>query len=161
MRTGRCCAACSSCIWRRRQLSLPTSLQPCYPCALKPSQPVKSSPTPHQAHCVCHPRTAGLLLLLLLLLGHLPSPHSHMLPCLLTVAEPFCYALLHTHSGDNPDAVREKLVPALRRGIASHHAGCLPAWKALVERCFQRGLLKLVFATGVSAAGGGNEQRGS
>jgi superfamily II RNA helicase len=47
--------------------------------------------------------------------------------------------------------VRTKLVPAFVRGIASHHAGCLPAWKALVERCFQRGLLKLVFATGVRA----------
>jgi hypothetical protein len=44
--------------------------------------------------------------------------------------------------------VRDKLVPAFLRGISSHHAGCLPAWKALVERCFQKGLLKLVFATG-------------
>jgi hypothetical protein len=44
--------------------------------------------------------------------------------------------------------VRDKLVPALLRGIASHHAGCLPAWKSLVERCFQKGLLKLVYATG-------------
>lgn len=54
---------------------------------------------------------------------------------------PFC-------SADNPDAVRVKLVPALLRGVSSHHAGFLPAWKSLVERCFQRGLLKLVFATG-------------
>ncbi|WIA36589.1 hypothetical protein OEZ86_007879 [Tetradesmus obliquus] len=54
---------------------------------------------------------------------------------------------------DNPDAVRDKLVPAFLRGIASHHAGCLPAWKSLVERCFQKGLLKLVYATGTLAAG--------
>eukprot|EP00878_Enallax_costatus_P040101 GHUV01046088.1.p1 GENE.GHUV01046088.1~~GHUV01046088.1.p1 ORF type:complete len:518 (+),score=154.14 GHUV01046088.1:261-1814(+) len=54
---------------------------------------------------------------------------------------------------DNPDAVRVKLVPALLRGVSSHHAGCLPAWKSLVERCFQKGLLKLVFATGTLAAG--------
>eukprot|EP00879_Flechtneria_rotunda_P015990 GHRR01016723.1.p1 GENE.GHRR01016723.1~~GHRR01016723.1.p1 ORF type:complete len:1310 (+),score=476.87 GHRR01016723.1:197-4126(+) len=54
---------------------------------------------------------------------------------------------------DNPDAVRIKLVPAFLRGVASHHAGCLPAWKSLVERCFQKGLLKLVFATGTLAAG--------
>ncbi|KAF6256227.1 P-loop containing nucleoside triphosphate hydrolase protein [Scenedesmus sp. NREL 46B-D3] len=54
---------------------------------------------------------------------------------------------------DNPDAVRDKLVPAFLRGVASHHAGCLPAWKSLVERCFQKGLLKLVYATGTLAAG--------
>jgi superfamily II RNA helicase len=54
-------------------------------------------------------------------------------------------------SADNPDAVRDKLVPAFLRGIASHHAGCLPAWKSLVERCFQKGLLKLVYATGALA----------
>lgn len=32
-------------------------------------------------------------------------------------------------------------------------AGCLPAWKSLIERLFQRGLLKIVFATGTLAAG--------
>ncbi len=37
---------------------------------------------------------------------------------------------------------------ALLGGIASHHAGQLPGWKALVERLFQRGLLRLIFATG-------------
>lgn len=37
---------------------------------------------------------------------------------------------------------------ALLAGIASHHAGQLPGWKALVERLFQRGLLRLIFATG-------------
>lgn len=51
-------------------------------------------------------------------------------------------------SDDSPEGVRDKLVPAFLRGISSHHAGCLPAWKSLVERCFQKGLLKLVFATG-------------
>jgi len=44
--------------------------------------------------------------------------------------------------------VRTKFVPALMRGVAAHHAGCLPGWKGLVERCFQKGLVKLVFATG-------------
>jgi superfamily II RNA helicase len=58
--------------------------------------------------------------------------------------------LLPCCSSDNPDAVRDKLVPAFLRGIASHHAGCLPAWKSLVERCFQKGLLKLVYATGLT-----------
>lgn len=54
-------------------------------------------------------------------------------------------------SDDNPEGVRDKLVPAFLRGISSHHAGCLPAWKSLVERCFQKGLLKLVFATGAAS----------
>lgn len=39
---------------------------------------------------------------------------------------------------DQPEAVREELVPALVRGVASHHAGHLPGWKALVEKLFQK-----------------------
>jgi len=54
---------------------------------------------------------------------------------------------------DQPEAVREALVPALLRGVAAHHAGCLPGWKSLVERLFQRGHVRLVFATGTLAAG--------
>lgn len=42
---------------------------------------------------------------------------------------------------------------ALRRGVASHHAGLLPALKLLVERLFQQGLIKVVFATETLAAG--------
>ena len=45
--------------------------------------------------------------------------------------------------GEQPEAVKEALVAPLLAGLASHHAGCLPAWKALVERCFQQGLLKV------------------
>ncbi len=41
----------------------------------------------------------------------------------------------------------------LYNGIASHHAGLLPAWKLLVERLFQKGLIKVVFATETLAAG--------
>lgn len=55
--------------------------------------------------------------------------------------------------GEQPEAVKEPLVGPLLAGLASHHAGCLPAWKALVERCFQQGLLKVVFATETLAAG--------
>lgn len=44
---------------------------------------------------------------------------------------------------EQPEAVKEALVAPLLAGLASHHAGCLPAWKALVERCFQQGLLKV------------------
>lgn len=52
-----------------------------------------------------------------------------------------------------PDAVPDALVEPLLAGIASHHAGMLPGWKALVERLFQRGLIKVVFATETLAAG--------
>ncbi|RZR72343.1 hypothetical protein BHM03_00012747 [Ensete ventricosum] len=52
-----------------------------------------------------------------------------------------------------PDAVREVSVKGLLHGIASHHAGCLPLWKSFVEELFQRGLVKVVFATETLAAG--------
>jgi len=35
----------------------------------------------------------------------------------------------------------------LRRGLAEHHAGLLPYHKEMVEQLFQRGLIKVVFAT--------------
>ncbi|UTX54760.1 DEAD/DEAH box helicase [Leucobacter aridicollis] len=41
----------------------------------------------------------------------------------------------------------------LERGIAAHHAGLLPAFKAVVEQLFQRRLVKLVFATETLALG--------
>ncbi|XVF02347.1 hypothetical protein REPUB_Repub04eG0167700 [Reevesia pubescens] len=52
-----------------------------------------------------------------------------------------------------PDAVRETAVKGLTRGVAAHHAGCLPLWKSFVEELFQRGLVKVVFATETLAAG--------
>ena len=52
-----------------------------------------------------------------------------------------------------PEAVRAEYESPLLRGVAAHHAGCLPAWKVLVEECFQVGLLKLVFSTETLAAG--------
>lgn len=42
---------------------------------------------------------------------------------------------------------------ALERGIAAHHAGLLPSFKQAVEECFQRGLIKAVFATETLALG--------
>ncbi len=42
---------------------------------------------------------------------------------------------------------------ALRRGIASHHAGLLPVFKECVEALFVRGLVKVVFATETLALG--------
>jgi ATP-dependent RNA helicase HelY len=41
----------------------------------------------------------------------------------------------------------------LARGIASHHAGLLPAFKEVVEELFQRKLVKVVFATETLALG--------
>ena len=49
--------------------------------------------------------------------------------------------------------IRIDQVDPLLRGIASHHAGLLPAWKELVERLFEMGLVKIVFATATLAAG--------
>ena len=44
-------------------------------------------------------------------------------------------------------------VDSLERGIASHHAGLLPAFKECVEELFQRGFIKAVFATETLALG--------
>lgn len=52
-----------------------------------------------------------------------------------------------------PDAVRESALKALVKGVAAHHAGCLPLWKSFIEELFQRGLVKVVFATETLAAG--------
>ncbi len=41
----------------------------------------------------------------------------------------------------------------LTRGIAAHHAGMLPTFKEVVEELFQRGLVKVVFATETLALG--------
>ncbi|MBK17139.1 MAG: DEAD/DEAH box helicase [Prochlorococcus sp. SP3034] len=55
---------------------------------------------------------------------------------------------------NNQEGLQDKIhFEALKRGIASHHAGLLPAWKELVEELFQNGLLKVVFATETLAAG--------
>ena len=54
---------------------------------------------------------------------------------------------------EHPDAVRDSSVSSLLRGFASHHAGCLPLWKAFIEELFQKGLVKVVFATETLAAG--------
>ena len=53
----------------------------------------------------------------------------------------------------NPEAGRIGHIEALKRGVAAHHAGVLPAWKGLIEELFQQGLIKVVFATETLAAG--------
>ncbi len=52
-------------------------------------------------------------------------------------------AVLHFWSGANN----------LERGMASHHAGLLPAFKEVVEELFRRKLVKVVFATETLALG--------
>lgn len=42
---------------------------------------------------------------------------------------------------------------AVRGGVASHHAGHLPAWKLAIERLMSAGLLDAIFATATVAAG--------
>ena len=54
---------------------------------------------------------------------------------------------------DNPHLYGNKHIEYLLQGVASHHAGLLPAWKNLVEKLFQKGLIKVVFATETLAAG--------
>ncbi|MFO7030733.1 DEAD/DEAH box helicase [Limnospira fusiformis CCALA 023] len=54
---------------------------------------------------------------------------------------------------ETPGAARPKQLEPLAKGIASHHAGLLPAWKIFVEELFQEGLIKVVFATETLAAG--------
>jgi superfamily II RNA helicase len=41
----------------------------------------------------------------------------------------------------------------VRGGVASHHAGHIPAWKLLIERLMSAGLLDAIFATATVAAG--------
>jgi ATP-dependent RNA helicase HelY len=47
---------------------------------------------------------------------------------------------------------RHKTV-VIQAGVASHHAGHLPAWKLLVEKMMAAGLLDAIFATSTVAAG--------
>ena len=46
-----------------------------------------------------------------------------------------------------------QFVKQLEAGIGSHHAGIVPTFKEIVERCFARGLVKVVFATETLAVG--------
>ena len=47
----------------------------------------------------------------------------------------------------------DEWLEALERGLAAHHAGLLPAFKEVVEGLFQRGIVKVVFATETLALG--------
>lgn len=54
---------------------------------------------------------------------------------------------------ENPYLAKNKHLEYVLNGVASHHAGLLPGWKVLIEKLFQKGLIKAVFATETLAAG--------
>jgi ATP-dependent RNA helicase HelY len=56
---------------------------------------------------------------------------------------------LHGLKDKDEEVLFRRMVDArlLRRGLAEHHAGLLPYHKEMVEELFQRGLIKVVFAT--------------
>lgn len=61
---------------------------------------------------------------------------------------------LETFNTENPEiALETEICEQFLFGIGAHHAGLLPAQKALVERLFQDQLLPVVFATETLAAG--------
>ncbi len=61
--------------------------------------------------------------------------------------------LVDKYIKENPYLENNPQIDLIKQGIASHHAGLLPGWKALVEKLFQKGLIKVVFATETLAAG--------
>ena len=68
-------------------------------------------------------------------------------------ANPNLKYLLFQFLAEQSQIARMDQIEPLTRGIATHHAGILPAWKELVERLFELGLVKIVFATATLAAG--------
>lgn len=62
-------------------------------------------------------------------------------------------AIVDEYLEENPYLQKNKHVDYILNGVASHHAGLLPGWKVLIEKLFQEGLIKVVFATETLAAG--------
>ena len=62
--------------------------------------------------------------------------------------------LFNDFLGVNPEIKTHKHAKILvNAGVASHHAGHIPAWKLLVEKMMSSGLLNAIFATSTVAAG--------
>ncbi len=61
--------------------------------------------------------------------------------------------IVENYIAENPYLDNNPHIELLKSGVASHHAGLLPGWKVLVEQLFQKGLIKVVFATETLAAG--------
>lgn len=62
-------------------------------------------------------------------------------------------AIVDEYLAENPYLAKNKHIEYILNGVASHHAGLLPGWKVLIEKLFQKGLIKAVFATETLAAG--------
>ena len=61
---------------------------------------------------------------------------------------------VHGFSDDDLRALEyASFLEALRRGIAAHHAGMVPAFREIVEKCFEENLLGVVYATETLALG--------
>jgi ATP-dependent RNA helicase HelY len=57
-------------------------------------------------------------------------------------------------ASDNPEILKHKHKSILiNSGVASHHAGHIPAWKLVIEKMMSGGLLNAIFATSTVAAG--------
>ncbi len=68
--------------------------------------------------------------------------------------EQIAEARLADFSNDDLQALEYgDFVDALRRGVTMHHAGMVPAFREIVEACFERNLLAAVFATETLALG--------
>ena len=68
--------------------------------------------------------------------------------------ERMCEERLVDFSHDDLNALEHgEFLDSLRRGMAAHHAGMVPAFREIVEACFERGLLSVVFATETLALG--------
>lgn len=61
--------------------------------------------------------------------------------------------IVHEYLEENPYLAKNKHLEYICKGVASHHAGLLPGWKVLIEKLFQKGLIKVVFSTETLAAG--------
>lgn len=63
-------------------------------------------------------------------------------------------AMFDAHVADFPEIADHKHAKVIvNAGVASHHAGHIPAWKLLVEKMMSAGLLDAIFATSTVAAG--------
>ncbi len=61
--------------------------------------------------------------------------------------------IVDEYLAENVYLYNNKHIEYVLNGVASHHAGLLPGWKVLIEKLFQKGLIKVVFATETLAAG--------
>jgi ATP-dependent RNA helicase HelY len=64
------------------------------------------------------------------------------------------------YGAENPEIYKHKHAKILvNSGIASHHAGHMPAWKLLIEKMMSAGVLNAIFATSTVAAGANELQQ--